>query len=188
MLQLLKIPYMDSYKPELEAFLRALVYAVPLFTLGATYGMQMQNLSYRNERAHRGKLGLAYTNAPLSRTQKWLYLLLGIGGPWSWSRLNIQASRGEWSEKPEADWRHKVWKLLQRVDPIHKGLSLLNFLVFLYNGKYPTLVDRILSMRTVYKRREQARQVSFDYMNRQMVWEAFTVRIPDDHIAAFEFT
>ena len=42
--------------------------------------------------------------------------------------------------------------------------------------RYRTIVDRLLGMRLVPARRLVKRDVSYEFMNRQMVWHAFTVR------------
>lgn len=39
-------------------------------------------------------------------------------------------------------------------------------------------MDRILGMRLIYAERSVSRNVSFEFLNRQLVWEAFTVRRP----------
>ena len=46
---------------------------------------------------------------------------------------------------------------------------------FFWNGRYRTTVDRLLGMKLVPSRRLVRRSVSYDFMNRQMVWHAFTV-------------
>ena len=45
---------------------------------------------------------------------------------------------------------------------------------FLFNGHYRTLLDRILGLRLAPSRSQLSRQVSFEYLNRQLVWHAFT--------------
>lgn len=42
-------------------------------------------------------------------------------------------------------------------------------------SRFRTLIDRILGMRMVYAQKSLNRQVSFEFLNRQMVWHAFTV-------------
>lgn len=42
--------------------------------------------------------------------------------------------------------------------------------------RYRTLVDRVLGMRLIYAQRSITPNVSFEFLNRQLVWEAFTVR------------
>lgn len=43
------------------------------------------------------------------------------------------------------------------------------------NYSYRTLADRLLHMQLVPSRGQVKRDVSYEFMNRQMVWHAFTV-------------
>lgn len=45
---------------------------------------------------------------------------------------------------------------------------------FLFNGRYRTLLDRILRLRLAPPTNQVSREVSFEYLNRQLVWHAFT--------------
>ena len=49
------------------------------------------------------------------------------------------------------------------------------FLFLFFFRRYRTTVDRLLGMKLVPSRRLVRRNVSYDFMNRQMVWHAFTV-------------
>lgn len=60
------------------------------------------------------------------------------------------------------------------ISTAHSIATLVSFLVFLTNGRYRTLTDRILRMRLVPPSRQVSREVSFEYLNRQLVWHAFT--------------
>ena len=42
------------------------------------------------------------------------------------------------------------------------------------NGRYRTLIDRILRIRLAPPSNQVSREVSFEYLNRQLVWHAFT--------------
>ena len=74
------------------------------------------------------------------------------------------------------EWKRLVWESTRFSEKIGQILGLVNFLVFLYDGRYRTVVDRLLGMRLIYDKREVSRNVSFEFLNRQLVWEAFTVR------------
>lgn len=56
----------------------------------------------------------------------------------------------------------------------HSFAALASFLVFLLNGKYRTLLDRFLRLRLTPPSSQVSREVSFEYLNRQLVWHAFT--------------
>lgn len=51
---------------------------------------------------------------------------------------------------------------------------MASFLVFLVNGRYRTVLDRILRLRLVPPTNHASREISFEYLNRQLVWHAFT--------------
>jgi peroxin-2 len=63
---------------------------------------------------------------------------------------------------------------LNSTESIHALLGLANFIAFLWNGRYRTMADRLLKMSLVPSRRPVRRDVSYEFMNRQMVWHAFT--------------
>ncbi|CEG68793.1 hypothetical protein RMATCC62417_04985 [Rhizopus microsporus] len=113
-------------------------------------------------------------DAPLTKSQKIGYGLLTVGGQYVWTRLSRLTTEKGWGELEEDDIRHRAYKILQIVEKYWKLLSFMNFLVFLRNGKYRTLIDRLLCMRLVYAKKSVNREVSFEFLNRQMVWHAFT--------------
>lgn len=65
-------------------------------------------------------------------------------------------------------------RLTDFVSTSHSIAAFVSFLVFLVNGRYRTLVDRILRMRLTPPSAQASREVSFEYLNRQLVWHAFT--------------
>ena len=99
-----------------------------------------------------------------------------------------------WPEAPSSDRRRKLWDWMTALESTHAALSLASFVAFLLNGRcvsipscrgqlanklvlyrYRTLTDRLLQMQLVPARRLVKRNVSYEFMNRQMVWHAFTV-------------
>ena len=57
--------------------------------------------------------------------------------------------------------------------PFHHTPAVLVDRPILY--RYRTLTDRLLQMRLIPARKLVKRNVSYEFMNRQMVWHAFTV-------------
>ena len=70
------------------------------------------------------------------------------------------------------------FRLLSRLSSLaattHSIAAFASFLIFLLNGRYRTLTDRILRLRLAPPSRQVSREVSFEYLNRQLVWHAFT--------------
>ncbi|RIB20938.1 Pex12 amino terminal region-domain-containing protein [Gigaspora rosea] len=171
---LFKPQFREDFEPELLAALQLVMYRFSIYESGASYGAQLQNLKYQNERRHSGGLQSTQKDAVLTKSQKYAFSIMTIGGPYIWMRINRFVTAKRWSELNDDDARKIFWKCLQHLENLHKILSLANFLAFLYDGKYRTLVDRILTMRFVYARQMTRRHVNFEFMNRQLVWHAFT--------------
>ncbi|KAK3847406.1 MAG: Pex12 amino terminal region-domain-containing protein [Linnemannia gamsii] len=172
---LFKPSFKETFKPEMTLALNLIMYKFSVYDMGATYGSQLQNLIYRNERKHSGGLQSTSSDAALTKTQKITYGAVTVGGQYLMERLNRVVTAQGWGELPEDNIKRKAWNVLQKGGSIFRIVSLINFLAFLYAGKYRTVLERVLSMRLVYAERNSNRQASFEFLNRQMVWHAFTV-------------
>ncbi|EGG20214.1 RING zinc finger-containing protein [Cavenderia fasciculata] len=168
-----KPTFIQTFQPEINLILKAAIFKLSIFNLGNTYGNQLQNLTYRNEFAFDRSKG-SDTLTKLTLRQKWASGLINIGGEWAWARINRISINEAWGERPDSDIKKKIWNLLNRLESLYKILSVLNFLTFLYDGKYVTLANRLLGMRLVYAHPSLSRRISFEYMNRQLVWHGFT--------------
>lgn len=97
--------------------------------------------------------------------------------PYFWQRINIHTVTNEWGRLEEENWRKRIWRIRNQIEYFYKWITIFNFLVFLYNGKYRSITDRILGMRLVYETPLMSRNISFDYMNRELVWNGFAEMI-----------
>jgi len=68
----------------------------------------------------------------------------------------------------------RLSRLTEALSTIYGATALASFLTFLYNGQYRTLLDRILRLRLVPASSKTSHELSFEYLNRQLVWHAFT--------------
>lgn len=75
-----------------------------------------------------------------------------------------------------SEWKRLAYESTLLLEKFGQVVGLVNFLVFLYDGRFRSVGERILGMRLIYNSREVGRNVSFEFLNRQLVWEAFTVR------------
>ncbi|PWN29762.1 hypothetical protein BDZ90DRAFT_249657 [Jaminaea rosea] len=164
----------DRIEPELLALLKLVLFKYSVWDNGASYGAMLQNLRYRNEWAHRGGLQSTFLSAPLSKVQLALYPLLTIGVPYAYARLSRHMTSLSFSSMPANDPRRLLWSMVDKLQRLHEGLALVNFAAFLSDGKYRTITDRMLGMRLTYAERTLNRNVSFEFLNRQLVWHAFT--------------
>lgn len=171
--------FLSRYEPELDAFLEFLVWRFSIWVDKPTPGNSLMNLRYRDERgflplATLGKVRTGLEGPGLTRYQKIGYCLAMVGGRYGWARLQMISAFRRWGDSGQSSWRHKAWVLLQKAENVYKAASFVNLLLFLRTGRYRSLIERFLSARLVYQSPNMNRAVSFEYMNRQLVWHEFS--------------
>ncbi|KAL8681345.1 MAG: hypothetical protein Q9186_002554 [Xanthomendoza sp. 1 TL-2023] len=173
----------DEWSLEILLGLRATLFKLSIWDHNASYGAALQNLQYTDAR-HNGPL----LSTP-TRWQKASYGLLSVGGRYAWEKWNVWLAdqEGDYervstlcarvgdanSSKPTTSIRTLSW-ISSTVSTVHFVAAFTSFLVFLVNGRYRTLLDRLLRLRLTSPSTHLSRQVSFEYLNRQLVWHAFT--------------
>ena len=153
---------LKKFEPELN-LLFDLIVNYSILSSGQSYGLSLENLIYKSS-----------NHKPLTRLQKILYSVSRIITVWGWSRFQTAMNAAGWSDRPANSWKFKLWRLLQRMEVFLKSLSFLNFIVFLRNGRYRSLTERVLGMTLVYDQPRVHRMINFEFMNQQLVWQAFT--------------
>ncbi|KZT12767.1 peroxisomal biogenesis factor 2 [Laetiporus sulphureus 93-53] len=169
-LSLVNSAWKARFEPEVALFIQLTLYKLSVWNTGASYGAGLQGLRY----ATQGGSGRNETGAGLSYHTLILHGALTTLVPYCHTRLRNHALSQAWPDAPSSDRRRKAWELLTRVESTHGLFGLLNFIAFLWNGRFRTLADRLFGLRLVPTQRLTRRDVSYEYMNRQMVWHAFT--------------
>ncbi|CBX91237.1 hypothetical protein LEMA_P067450.1 [Plenodomus lingam JN3] len=127
--------------------------------------------------------GLRYTDArssapnrpPPKPWQKIAYGAVTVGGRYAWTKWEEHLlSTSEDYTRPESPQLKLLSRLSELAGSAHDIASLASFLVFLVNGRYRTMTDRLLRLRLTPTSHSTSREVSFEYLNRQLVWHAFT--------------
>ncbi|KIX00838.1 uncharacterized protein Z518_09903 [Rhinocladiella mackenziei CBS 650.93] len=158
----------DDWSQEILLVLRAILFKLSMWDNDASYGASLQNLRYIDGR----KPSLALPRP--TKWQKGLYGLITIFGRYGWDKWE------DWLVDQERGYTapsHTVQRLMRFtsfLSTAHSIAAFCSFLVFLINGRYRTLTDRLLSLRLVSPSNQVSREVSFEYLNRQLVWHAFT--------------
>jgi len=156
----------DDWSAEIMLALRAVLFKLTVWDHDATYGAALQNLKFTDARK----------SGPVSpsKWQKALYGLFTIGGKYGWTRWeNWLVDNDNGYDQPSPRLR-KLSRLSDAISTIHSTAAFASFLVFLLNGRYRTILDRILKLRLAPPTSQVSREVSFEYLNRQLVWHAFT--------------
>eukprot|EP00887_Chlorella_sp_A99_P000872 scaffold5.g872.t1 len=121
--------------------------------------------------AHTSLGGRSGVEGPgLSRWQRGLYGLGAVLLRYAWVRGGHAAAVAHWGDAAPGGWRQRGWAALCTLESAYRAAALLNFLAFLRNGRYRSLLERLLRARAVYAQPTAARAISFEYLNRQLVW------------------
>lgn len=59
--------------------------------------------------------------------------------PYIHTRIRAHALSNAWPDAPSSDRRRKAWDLLMKLESTHGLLGLLNFIAFLWDGRYVSL-------------------------------------------------
>jgi len=148
------------FEPEFLLLLKTLLFKYSIWDTGASYGSRLQ--------------GLRYSHQSLSRRPLALLFGFSVFLPYAYSRLRNHAMSKSWPDLPAADRRRKLWAALSFCETSHGLLSTVSFVVFLWKGSFRTVSERLARISLTPIRPSSSREVSFDFMNRQMAWHAFT--------------
>ncbi|KAK4590715.1 hypothetical protein RGQ29_021044 [Quercus rubra] len=173
---LMKPGMLFQYEAELDAFLEFLIWRFSIWVDKPTPGIALMNLRYRDERAvePRGKVRTGLEGPGLTVAQKIWYCIATVGGQYMWARLQSFSAFRRWGDSEQRPLARRAWMLIQRIEGLYKAASFGNLLIFLYTGRFRNLIERALKARLVYGSPNMNRAVSFEYMNRQLVWNEFS--------------
>ncbi|KAF2032863.1 peroxisomal biogenesis factor 2 [Setomelanomma holmii] len=159
----------DNWSPEILLSLRLILFKLSIWDQNASYGAHLQGLRYTDARSN------APNRPPPKPWQKAAYGFITIGGRYAWTKWEeYLLSASEDYTRPESPQLKLLSALTERLNSAHDVASLASFLVFLVNGRYRTITDRLVRLRLTPTSHSTSREVSFEYLNRQLVWHAFT--------------
>ncbi|KDR83605.1 hypothetical protein GALMADRAFT_219427 [Galerina marginata CBS 339.88] len=169
-LSLINSSFRTRFEPELNLLIQLTLYKLSIWDIGASYGAKLQDLRYVVPITSSKRL----TPSGLPRNTLLMHGTLTLVLPYLHNRFRAHALSHAWPDAPSSDHRRKIWDSLGSAESVYGLLGLANFVAFLWGGRYRTLADRLLRMSLVPSRRSVKRDVSYEFMNRQMVWHAFT--------------
>lgn len=158
----------DDWSQEILLLLRAVLFKLSVWDNDASYGASLQNLRFADARKS------VDAQARPTGWQKSLYGAFTIVGRYGWDKWETWLVDQEGGYTAPSEAVQKLSRLTSWLSTTHSIAAFTSFLVFLVNGRYRTLTDRILRLCLVSPSNETSRQVSFEYLNRQLVWHAFT--------------
>ena len=153
----LPLHFISRFKPELKLFIRWLVWKYSIYDSNSTFGQKMMDLQYNASKG--GSITL--------RHHIGLFLVL-VTAEWLKERFDVLLSFV--TQAPPSS----VQKTLDTVTACIKSLSLANFILFLLYGSYPTMKERLLGLTMSPSRPQALWQLSYEYMNREILWHGFS--------------
>lgn len=170
-------PWSFSQNPEIWSLgLNILIFKLTTLKTGSSYGLKLQNLKLTNSKT--GKI----------IGTKVRYLLLAVLlGDFLYKKFESYlysvddqgfTSRQTLIDKLKAFLvRHKS-VILEKANNAVKLLNLVNFLLFLVQGRFPTLMHRVLGISLTPVVADLLKfngdNVNFEFQNRQLVWNVMT--------------
>nr|XP_057915526.1 peroxisome biogenesis factor 2 [Doryrhamphus excisus]XP_057915527.1 peroxisome biogenesis factor 2 [Doryrhamphus excisus]XP_057915528.1 peroxisome biogenesis factor 2 [Doryrhamphus excisus]XP_057915529.1 peroxisome biogenesis factor 2 [Doryrhamphus excisus] len=158
-------------EPELKALLQILLWRFTLYPESTTVGQSILSLRYHNASSSSARY------RPLNRRQRLALLMLTVGPRWLQERSHsLRQFLGLTSGTSEG---HGVFSQkalgisLTLISGLARLASLLNFLVFLRKGQHPVLPERIIGAQAVFSKPNVTRDVTYQYMNRELLWHGF---------------
>lgn len=165
----------DEWAPEIVGGLRLVLWKLSIWDRGVSYGGSLQGLRYVDARQV-GTEKIRMDGAPgdPTRLQRLAYGLFTVGGRYGWQKWEDWLLEREGGYEEPSPMVQRLSKVTSWLSSTHEVAAFASFLVFLYNGRYRSLVDRLLRLRLAPASAQTSREVSFEYLNRQLVWHAFT--------------
>ena len=158
----------DDWAQEILLVLRAVLFKLSIWDHDASYGASLQNLRYADARVK------STSSARPSKWQKGVYGLFTVLGRYGWEKWEAWLVDQEGGYIAPSDTIQRLSHITSWASTTHSIAAFASFLIFLVNGRYRTLTDRLLRLRLTSPASQVSREVSFEYLNRQLVWHAFT--------------
>ncbi len=137
----------SPYRRTLKLALQLVCWKLSIWDRDATYGGMLQ--------------GLKYVQSDGSSLSSWKKIMLGV------EFLRRNSDTPEFLDTLPSSILH--WSRL-----LSQGLSIWTALHFLRTGSYHTPLAFVLRLRLVSVARQFSRDISFEFLNRQLIWHAFT--------------
>ena len=145
----------SRFKPELKAVIQFFLLHQSLLSDRATFPQSMLGLKFDYD----------------GKKKALIFIGLYVGCRWYSERTDVV--NGLVSSLTGINYwaANKVSSLLEA---ILKIFSLVNFILFLLRGRYPTILDRVFNMRMVPSRPHTVQQPAAQYTNSEILWHGFT--------------
>lgn len=163
------LSFLSHVEPEINALLRYILWRLSIRDEGVTVGQKMFNTQYLSD------------NKRMGTKQRLVYGIIVVLLPWIKERYNnitncvdFFLKLGKLSPTRQQNQQQKLafGNYYKHVENTIKLLTLLNFLAFLRNGRFVSVLQRLLGLDHVFTRKPSPRYIDYGYMRKEMIWES----------------
>eukprot|EP00051_Salpingoeca_urceolata_P018931 m.270041 g.270041 ORF g.270041 m.270041 type:complete len:319 (-) comp19309_c0_seq6:454-1410(-) len=148
------------FRMDIDAALHAIVCSLPIVVAGATYSQQLLGLKF----AVAGGQGFG---AEPSKLRLLLRCVGVLCVQYGWTKMEqlVVAAHGQGQRAAR-----RLKRALARVEKVARVVSYINKLVFLYDGRYFSVVDRLCQLSLVPASGSDFASESFGYLQQELLW------------------
>ncbi|KAH9814707.1 Pex12 amino terminal region-domain-containing protein [Melampsora americana] len=158
----------------------------------STLGSKLSNLKFKSNIPSTSHPQFKSTHQNLTSNQIKGYIILSILPSYLNSRLRDYMLSSSWSDYTSTPnlsslfstsihssirkkyWFRFIWDSYNLLDQFISTLKFINFSFFLFNGQYRSLIERLLKIQLIPDSINLNQNLSFEFLNRQLVWESIT--------------
>jgi peroxin-2 len=149
---------------DLESLIGIFLEGISIFDAGTTYGNLFQNLML-----------CSGDGKPLKSSQKYLLVCCKVIILFARKITNKIIDTLLQFPSISGNIQNYGLKLISVAECLFKLFSMVNFLVFLHNGRYLTPLNYILNIRaTEVQANHYFRQIDLEFVNRELIWKSLT--------------
>lgn len=142
----------SKFQPEIDCFLKSIVWFSSIHQNKSTFGQQILAISYNTDQ--------------ITRNKKLLHYLLTIFTLYARDVSQLRFTNNL-----------LIQNVIAWIECFTKILTVINFFRFLKIGIYPTLIDYCLRWNHVSQTGTRMRNIGYAYMNRELMWTGFLVSL-----------
>lgn len=146
--------FLTKLEPEIESGLRYVLLHYTVQEARSSVGQQLLQIKYED-------------SVSVRRLRNYVRLL--VFGRWVRQRAGDVAAVFLKNE----DARVVASRWVNLVEILYKMAEVLNLLVFLHQGVYPSVVERVLGLKPVSSNVRNVRTISYAYFTRELLWHGF---------------
>lgn len=166
------------YSEELQLLLRTVLFKFGIWDNNQSIADRMQNLVYRNEReavrAPTAPLSVVWSRSTAPTPyQKVLHYVISIVVPYVYRKLTQRSLEDNWANS-NTQWKATAARLLHWLGATVRALNILHVIIFLMEGRYRSLADRLVGMRLVSGEQRMKRLVNLVYLNQHIGWQTWS--------------